>query len=893
MPRLSRIGLPALMFSLFTLWLHPADTIAAPASDVYVEPGIAMVHFADTPAFSVTRNSDGEPRTGVPAWDEVLRWSRATEFNARFAPRMPNIFQLRFDPMLPVEEVLDRLETLPGVVLAEPNLHVPVLELGLLPDDPRLPDQWHHPAIASARGWALSQSDEPVKIGILDTGLDYTHSDLEPAMAINEAEDLDGDGIFTELDIDGLDNDDNGYVDDVLGYDWVDVGPGETHPGEDHSDPDPDPMDFQGHGTHCAGCAAAETNNGIGVAAPGWGCTLVALRCGYAIPSGNGLIDMNAATDGVMYAIDNGIDVISMSFGGSGTTSFFATALGQADEAGIVLLAAAGNDGTTNPHYPAALNTVIGVAASAPNGNLAHWSTRGDWVSITSPGQSILATIMGDSYAAWSGTSMATPVAAGVAGRLKALRPMWTGTQIGSQLTLTADDMIEPGTGSGHLNFGRAVEVFVAVDSVYTVGEDGSPWLRFDESGTLGLRYGKSPFTGLNLDVELTLEANDPRVTLETTTFELGDVIESMYDVVETEITVENGDDEVETFWVDATFNGLDNYSHPYTHTLSIPVIVGTGEVLLLDYEWTQESVSPWINGSLTEIGAAVRPASRATMGDLFGALDEFPVVIAATGNRETDIFSVEDLQAFALYMDNGGKLMITGQNAAESLLLTHPAALDTLFDIALVDGDANTVACTGVDSSSLGNGINFLLRGAGGADNQEDMDVLQALNDAEMVFEFPPVGQARAAGVHSVRDNREWVFLGFGLEGVGNAGTGGTVPREVFLHRLLMRWGVQVDVEEGDANAESLPRQFDIVSLYPNPTNGALSATVTLPRAAEINLAIYDLLGRKMTGRTLQGQTGQQVISFALPAYLASGTYFLRVEGMGELQTRRFLLIK
>ena len=244
-------------------------------------------------------------------------------------------------------------------------------------------------------------------VAVIDTGVDYTHKDLEDNIWVNEG----------EIPGNGIDDDGNGYVDDVHGVDFVDG--------------DSDPMDEHGHGTHVAGIIAMTPGNGGGVGVA-YGAKIMCVRAGQA----NGSFASSDIAKAIKYAADNGADVINMSFGGTGRSYLVESALQDAFPS-CVLVAAAGNDGlpttdainagyfNTEDIYPAGYKYVLGVMATDNNQSLAYFSNwdfaegSGCEYEMAAPGVNIYSTLPGNRYACWSGTSMATPNVAAAAAILR------------------------------------------------------------------------------------------------------------------------------------------------------------------------------------------------------------------------------------------------------------------------------------------------------------------------------------------------------------------------------------------------------------------------------------------------------------------------------------------
>jgi subtilisin family serine protease len=213
--------------------------------------------------------------------------------------------------------------------------------------------------------------------------------------------------------------------------------------------------DDYGHGTHVTGIAGALTNNGKGVAG---GC----FECGLLIAKVMGSLGFTTDSrivSGINWSVNHGADVVNLSLGGSGDSSVLTTAVNRANALGAVVVAAAGNEGTNVPQYPAAYSKVIAVSATTTDGRLASFSNRGDWVDLAAPGTDILSTRMSGGYKTMSGTSMSAPLVSSLAGLL-ASRGM-SADSIRQRMQTTAKDLgpagDDPSFGHGRIDAYNAV----------------------------------------------------------------------------------------------------------------------------------------------------------------------------------------------------------------------------------------------------------------------------------------------------------------------------------------------------------------------------------------------------------------------------------------------------
>jgi thermitase len=252
--------------------------------------------------------------------------------------------------------------------------------------------------IRAEKAWEISKGDQDIVIAVIDTGIDYNHPDLKNNMWVN----------LKEVPGNGVDDDQNGYVDDVYGWNAA----------LDHGNP----MDGNSHGTHCAGTIGAEHDNGLGVAGVMDKVQIMAVK--FLSDSGSG--SLTDAVEAIDYATKMNVDIMSNSWGGGGYSQALSDAITAAKNKGILFVAAAGNSSTNNdarPTYPAnyEVDNVISVASHTAQDSLSSFSCFGrKTVHIAAPGSNILSSTPNGEYKVFSGTSMATPHVSGVIGLLLA-----------------------------------------------------------------------------------------------------------------------------------------------------------------------------------------------------------------------------------------------------------------------------------------------------------------------------------------------------------------------------------------------------------------------------------------------------------------------------------------
>jgi len=436
-------------------------------------PDRIIVKFSETQQPLAVSTVKGAIKTGFREIDN-LNARYGIKHLARFLPisanqgkdnRFKNIYILDIAEGKDVDAAISEYRNLPGVVYAEPDYYV---ELHEIPNDPLYPLLWNlnntaqdHYHVWSNWGntndelimtsgipgadihagevFANSPDQTAVVVAIIDTGIDMDHPDLADNVWVNPREIPDN----------GLDDDHNGFIDDMHGWDFaasLDV----LDPGDN------DPTDSFGHGTHCAGIVAAVTGNSIGIAGIAQNCKIMGLKF-------DPLPLVSRIAGSIIYAADNGAKVINMSFGLSNRSDLIEEAINYAYDKGVVLCASSGNSGMSEINYPAAYATTIAVGASNDSDMVTSFSTYGDYINLVAPGLSILSLradntdmygsswpyernvhIIDTNYYLASGTSMSCPHVVGASAVLQSVSPGLTPERTKQILEQSADDIIDP-----------------------------------------------------------------------------------------------------------------------------------------------------------------------------------------------------------------------------------------------------------------------------------------------------------------------------------------------------------------------------------------------------------------------------------------------------------------
>ena len=432
-------------------------------------------------AVAVKLHADAAPaakalprRFGIPPLDRVARRLGAVRIEPMFPgaavksraglPDLSRVYRVSLPQSADVRRAAVLLARDPAVEYAEPILRHYLHEV---PDDPDYSLQSFWRQILAEEAWDVHKGEDgaEVVIGISDSGVAWRHEDLVDNIWQNLEEDADGDGSVIEQngdswildpgDLDGIDNDGNGYVDDLVGWNFLNDGGGE----------DNDPDDPDSHGTHVAGLAAARTNNGVGVASISWNVKLMATSAANEA-SGDAI---ERGLSSVVYLAQNGADIINMSWGSGTYSQVQQDVMEYARGLGSLLVSSAGNESSDELHYPSSLPGVVSVASVGSTDRLALYSNRGLGVDIAAPGgdglRGLRSTIP-TGYGSKQGTSMASPVVAGVLALVKSQHPGWSNDRLVEQVLGTAENIDELNPQfAGEIGHGR-VDAANAVSGV-------------------------------------------------------------------------------------------------------------------------------------------------------------------------------------------------------------------------------------------------------------------------------------------------------------------------------------------------------------------------------------------------------------------------------------------
>lgn len=362
------------------------------------------------------------------------------------------------------KSVIKTLEMNPDVEIVEPNY---IYRINKTPNDPMYGNLWGlsntgqaDPKgqvgvagvdISAEKAWDIETGSKNIVVAVIDTGIDYNNANLKDNVWTNEKE-LNGKP--------GVDDDGNGYVDDIHGYSFV------SNTG--------DPKDDHGHGTHCSGTIGATGDDGSGIVGVAWKTRIMGVK--FLDANGSGTLEN--ALKAIDYASKNGAKIMSNSWGGGGFSETLKQAIERSNAAGALFVAAAGNESNDNdaePTYPGSYDVanVLAVAAIDNQGKLASFSNWGKTkVHVAAPGVNVYSTGLNNEYKTWSGTSMATPHVSGLAVLLAAHEPKLKNTELKSRIVQTAKPL---SSLKGKVKSGGLVNAYAALTNTVPAPDPNDP----------------------------------------------------------------------------------------------------------------------------------------------------------------------------------------------------------------------------------------------------------------------------------------------------------------------------------------------------------------------------------------------------------------------------------
>ena len=847
-----------------------------------LRPGYVIVQFKPEARAYLTQDHYTREAVPVPSLEPLFEEFEVQSLDRLIVdPHMPQearnygldlIYLLHFNPQKDVFRLIEALQQDPLVQTAEPDR---TKDFFYSPNDPSFTLQWALFRVMAPEAWDITPGSDTVILAIDDTGVDWDHEDLVGNMYQNLGEDADGDGhvleyngtawVFDPGDVNGMDDDGNGRVDDFVGWDFY----------ENNNDPSPahNGPDYE-HGTHVAGIASAATDNGVGIAGLGFRCKILGLRSYW----------LSNSVQAVYYAANMGADAFNMSWGG--WTSSLNSAFQYAHARGVVLVGAAGNDNTSTPMYPAAHDLVIAVAATDQSDHKSDYSNYGTWIDIAAPGDAILSTTPDNTYNSFYGTSMAAPHVTGLVGLIRSLDPDLPPDSVKLLMQNTADPLTDDSyynsglLGAGRINAFRAVRTLavheyamVRLVSV-TFSDDGDADGRPDpgETVTVTLTVIDSADWQPAGNLQVTMRSLDPSLQVLDSTAVIGTVNPGE--------TASNAGDPLVFVVQDTTphIGALEFVYHStpaaVRPTETYAFMVSQPYVLVVDDDGGSDYESYYLT-ALDSLHVAYDYWNVAEQGvpslDGIYGLREHQVTLWFTGN-ETDPLSSEEQDRLMATLDAGKALLFSSQNAAEAL--SGSGFLANYLHAELVNGNSGDYFINGVAGDVVGDSLRLVVFGPGGANNATSPDVLQPTNGGIAFLEYQSAGGAAAV---RYQGSYKVAFLGFPFEAI-NGDVTGFDSRETVLGRILWWMGVPVDVEE----AVQVPIPRPRFALLTPVVRDQIVLRASLGAPSDVRVQLLDVAGRRV-GSVHRYALSQGSHELRLPVTpLHGGVYFV------ELQDRK-----
>ena len=688
------------------------------AKDIYHKNIALFCLNKDLPQLEI-QNNNGHPETQFP-WlnqliakyniSEINRWiTSADERDVDGDVKLMNIYRAVFaeDRDIPeLDGIIDEFRAVDDVYGAYKEGIYRIESTPYTPNDPRFDEQWYVTKIMADYAWGLfsgTPGDPDILVGVVDTGVDTEHPEFAGVLYVNPGEDIDHDGVYTSADNNGVDDDGNGYVDDVVGWDFAD-NDNNIRP------PDVGTTHELSHGTHVSGSISALPDNNEGIAGVSFSSKIIATK--HAQDGDYTQPVLYSTYDGITYVSKMGAKIINCSYGSTGSNPFEQNAINNAvNNYGCIIVCAAGNDGTDNdqtPHYPSDYSNTIAVAATTSGDIKSSFSNYGSVIDISSPGSSILSTIHWNAsgYETWDGTSMASPIAAASYALLWAYYPTWSRTEIMDRIAASADyiDDLNPDyagqLGAGRVNPYNAIaqSIFpnLHLDSYnYTLISDpnGDGQLNPGESANLHITLmndaGWQDATGTHV----VLSSNSsyisfPDANTDMGTITAGSTKENTSDALEFLIDV---DAPLTPITITLTITANQSGSDPYetTETLEVTPTLNQIGFPVLNANIQNPVGVDSIFASLSDQIVAFGQNDSLYMVNNDGSLvSGFPVYVGNVKGAPVIADVDNDGQKEIVVVERGGELRIVERDGTISLL--HDVSQTTDGDIAVANMDSD-----------------------------------------------------------------------------------------------------------------------------------------------------------------------------------------------------------
>jgi hypothetical protein len=640
------------------------------------------------------------------------------------AQTLERYYKVILDGNTPVERIKTKLERDPNVEKVEYSY---IYEAYDVPNDELFSGLQHFPQIKASEAWSIHKGEKgpEIIIGINDSGTQWDHPDLFSNLKINNNEwtnkneplfiDQNGRKVINPAAVDGMDSDGNGFVDDVVGYNFF--------PYDNTAENDPYGSSVNRHGTHVAGIAAGVTNNSVGIASISWNVKFLPTKHS-GNSDGRSLYNLE---DGLWFLTVSGVNIVNMSWGGGPNSEAMAALFAYMHELGIILISSAGNNNNEVIQYPSSYPYILSVASVASTDAKAWYSTYGIQADISSPGGDsrvdggFNSTVPMNSYARFQGTSMASPLVAGLAALIKSYRPDWSADKVMKQIVGTADpiDALNPQyagkLGSGRINAFRAItESNVTVSAAPRIASFGTTY--YNQNGNQAIVAGDE------INFEITVRNFNQFEDAGALVFKLVPNNQNITAKNASVVKYIKADDMVKITGLSANVKPeakpsfinskiiVENLDGQFITQFSIDYMISGGILVYESFPESGHVSGQFIAQELTDKGFDVLYTNKMPQSFI-----GFTSAFLSLGSYEDgSIFEPywEDFYAMADYLSTGGKLFMDGSHFFSSQLVgaIDPNDLGALFGItdAFTTNEETTVSLVKGQPGTIAQGMQF-----------------------------------------------------------------------------------------------------------------------------------------------------------------------------------------
>jgi len=829
----------------------------------------------------------------IPSLDGKVQQFAVSKLEKRFRhkpiqrssglPDLSRIYRIEFPESQNIDQVVKEFAKDPNVEYAEP---IPVQHSAMIPNDALYGDMYHLPQIFAEEAWDIHIAEngtEEIVIAVVDDGVDWDHEDLQDNIWNNLAEDADGDGHTMEFngtdwvmdpgDLNGIDDDGNGFIDDLFGWNFY----------NNNGDPNPNPG--SNHGTAVSGVSNAVSDNGIGVSGVGWNLSLMPVQ----VENNDG--SYTYAYDGIIYAAENGADVISNSYG-SGTYSLAnQEAVSYAAGLGSIIVAAASNDNSSSISYPAGYQGVISCGAVNIDDEKASYSNYGISVDISAPGGDVdmpmHSTDVDDGYLTGQGTSAATVVVSGCFGLLKSYHPDWTSEQLIAQVLGTADniDALNPDyvgmLGTGRIN---ALEMLTAtnltpflklgLEATNFVDENENDIIENGEIVTLSfdLKNWSQVYGSENTTVTLTTD--DPDITILSGPVSVNVPIDSSFNVVD-QFQIQIGTSTGFRF-ADFNLHFESDISILVGQDIGFEIIIEPAGIFVYEGVPNGDDYSgTFINNYFNDNG------SLSSCRNYFPqSLNGFSSVFLSFGFWDSESTALDDYTADIIidYLQSGGYVYLEGGDVF-GWNQSNNTELHELFGLASSqDGTTNNINSLQGQDDALTHGMVFT-----GNSQTNNAWIDKYVPNANGIIAFVEENYGNVAIQNSILGGHKTFCFSYALADLDDGESPNT--REELLERILNFFDLYTSIP-----TLTEPEVLNC-KVFPNPMKSNTIFQYSLSEDSNITLEIFNATGLRVSQAINRPQTkGEHTFNWNAES-LAAGVYYYSLKSNNQSYTGKIII--